>query len=136
MPRPCRNAPDRRDRYLLPVLAGHRDEAICPRIINCPRETSVELDPSEADAQEQLFQLIARIEPMPQADCAHAPSSDSVVTVLCHAMPYPSYARFSSSMSIFFIRSIDFMTLWDFLESGLVSISSKTLGITCHEAPY
>jgi hypothetical protein len=70
-----------------PVLADHRDESICPRTINYPRETSVELDPSEADAQEQLFQLIARIEPMPQAEGAQLPSSNSVVTILFHATP-------------------------------------------------
>jgi len=44
--------------------------------ISCPRETRVELDLREADAQEQLVQLLARIEPMSQAECAHVPSSD------------------------------------------------------------
>ena len=64
------------DHYLLPVPVGHRDESICPMTISCPRETRVELDLREADAQEQLVQLLARIEPMSQAECAHVPSSD------------------------------------------------------------
>jgi hypothetical protein len=41
------------------------------------------------------------------------------------ARRYPAYARFSPSMSIFFIWSIAVMALWDFSESGPLTISGK-----------
>src|SRR3989441_368562 len=47
----------------------------------------------------------------------------------------PSYAFFNGSMSIFFIFSIAAMTRFDFSGSLSCSISTKTVGTTCHETP-
>jgi hypothetical protein len=72
--------------------------------------------------------------PPPAAPCWAA----SVTTPLAfwHARGYPAYARLSSAMSIFFIRSIASMALLDFSASGSLIISIKTMGTTCHETPY
>jgi hypothetical protein len=42
------------------MFLSHRKEPMCQGTIFYSFETSIELDPSEADAQKQLCQLIAR----------------------------------------------------------------------------